>query len=203
MNTTARVESIDALRDLRAAVLKFVEQVRVALDEAGSQARRAQTWVQRDQAVYWQAQIRRRQDEMNRARLALLAKQAQKAPDGGGPSCVEERKALELARRRLEQANQKAAAVRQWIPRLEREVHGYMAVTSGLGRMVDLEGPRVAAQLDGMIDALERYLALSPPTEARAVFLDEAGLSVAREGAMPPDDAAPTADHVTKPDEGG
>ena len=73
---------------------------------------------------------------VTRAKIALTQKKLTKTPLGGHYSCVDEEKALQLARRRLEEAETKLANVQKWNRRLDEEVFEYKGQVQALGRMV-------------------------------------------------------------------
>src|SRR3989442_4107651 len=60
MSDFARVESIDALRDFRAALWKFAEVAQVALGDAESELSRTLMWLENEQTSYWAGQVRKR-----------------------------------------------------------------------------------------------------------------------------------------------
>lgn len=165
MGEFARVDSIDALKDLRIALCKFGEVVRISLDEAEAEIKRVSVWLRQDQYKYWTAQVRKRTELMNRAKLALKRREEERTPLGGRYSCVDERKALALAKKRLEEAEEKLANVRRWVRDLEREAFTYKAAARGLAETVEAGVPRALATLDNMIVALEAYAGLRPPGE--------------------------------------
>ena len=163
MSRFVRVNSVDALKGFRVTLCKLTEELKGALEDAGAQARRAQVWLEREQAGHWQMQIRKRQEALNQARIALLQKQSRQEADGGRASCIEERQTLALAQRRLDEANRKLANVQRWIPKLDREVQAYRGAVQGMGTAVDVDVPRALARLDKMAEALDDYVAVAPP----------------------------------------
>jgi len=161
MSQGARVTSIAALREFRPALIKFVEEARAALLAAESDAIRTIEWLRRDMAPFWKREIRRRQDDVVRAKTDLINKQ--RSATGDPRSAVEERKALERAQRRLEEAHAKVEHTRHWIRQLEKEHMAYKGAAQGLaGQLVTLE-ERALHDLDRMAEALEQYVALSVP----------------------------------------
>ena len=160
MSQAARVESIEKLKDLRVALCLLAETGRTGLLEADSEIQRVNLWLKNEQVRHWKSQIMSRSEMVSRARIALSQKKLTKTPLGGHYSCVDEEKALQLARRRLEEAETKLANVQKWNRRLDEEVFEYKGQVQALGRMVDSELPVAIAQLDRMIESLESYMAV-------------------------------------------
>lgn len=165
MAEKARVHAIDALTRFRPALVNFVDECRTALMSAESDSGRAISRIRSDRYPYWKKQIRVRQDELNRAKTELAMKQAMREPDEAR-STVDERKAVEKARRRVAEAEEKTRTCQRWIRELEREQTKFQAQVSALRRVLDLDMPRAIAELDRMATALEGYTKLRGPKPA-------------------------------------
>src|SRR5581483_4613436 len=168
MTQSARVGSIDALKTFKAALIKFAEAVNVSLGDADSEIGRTTMWVEHEQASYWQGQLRQRQEAVTRAKDAVRQKKLYKNFDGTTPSAVDEEKALQLALRRLQEAEQKTLAVKQWARRLDKEATLYKGQAARLAGAIAGDVPRAVAKLTNMMMALERYVALRPEQFAGA-----------------------------------
>lgn len=168
MAQQARVGSIDALVAFKTSLIKFAEAVNVSLGDADSEIGRTTTWVEHEQASYWQGQVRQRQETVTRAKDAVRQKKLYKNFDGTTPSAVDEEKALQIALRRLQEAEQKMLAVKHWARRLDREATLYKGQAARLAGAIAGDVPRAVAKLTNMIMALERYMALRPEYGAGA-----------------------------------
>lgn len=163
MSPAARVESIDILREFRAALCKFTAAARAALDEADFEIQRKVDWLKMEQQPFWKAELRKRQERFQQAQVVLRNKKTYlKGPLDSNPSLIDERKALAAAQRRLEEAQQKSEAVRRWIPTLEKEAISYRGISQRLGQATEVDLPNARALLDRMLEALEAYLAVAP-----------------------------------------
>ena len=100
----AKVESLDALKSLKRAVWKFSESANLALTDAEGEMTRALMWLETEQLQYWQTQLRKRADHVERCKEAVRMKKLFKDSTGRYPSTVDEEKALRLAMRRHEEA---------------------------------------------------------------------------------------------------
>ncbi|MGE5610950.1 MAG: hypothetical protein ACM359_16995 [Bacillota bacterium] len=163
MANAARVESLDALRAFRIAMCKFQEAANLALADAEGEVRRALVWLETEQQSYWQGQIRKRTELVARAKEAVRMKKVFKNSAGSRDSAVDEEKALAQAMRRLEEAEHKLAATRNWSKKLAREISLYTGAVQRFATTVQGDIPLAVTQLDRMVAALEAYLAFSAP----------------------------------------
>jgi hypothetical protein len=181
MEGAARVTSLDALKDARVAFVKFKAEATAALIETEAELQRTLVWLRHDQANYWQRQVRVRQELLGRAKSDLYRKQV--AQDAEVRASVDQKKAVERAKRDLALAEEKVEAVRRWIRVLDKELVLYKGECQGLSAMLEGTIPEGLKRLAGMIEALEAYLMVTD-TGGPAVHreLDE-GLGSVPEGA--------------------
>lgn len=153
----AHVDSIDALKELRTALWKFVEASNQSVSEAEADLQRTLNWLEHDARSYWVNQIARRKQAVMEARQARSAKKAFRRHDGSRPSAIEEEKALARAQQRLEEAESKVERVRQCALLLQREGHQYRGLMQRFIALLQVEVPTAAGYLDGLIRSLEGY----------------------------------------------
>lgn len=163
----ASVRSIDALRDFRAALIEFAEDALGALGAADMEARRTVHWVSHEQRLYWQQELKRRKAMLSQAHSELARKKLSATP-GHAPRFTEQLEQEKRAKARLEDAERRMELLRKWEPRLQQAVLGYKGRA---GRLADLIGgdlPRSLALLDRIIEALDAYARVAPPSGAAA-----------------------------------
>ncbi|MBN2129001.1 MAG: hypothetical protein JW741_05865 [Sedimentisphaerales bacterium] len=164
MSQEAQISSIATLKHLRACLTRFSETAAGALEETSSDIQRTVHWLRESQYGYWKNQTQKRQEQFAQAKLALTRKEIFDRQIAGNPaSCVDERKALKRAERRLQEAQQKWRQVKIWVRQIEREMSDYKGAVQGLVSDVEVRIPNARARLDRMIDSLEAYVALAPP----------------------------------------
>src|SRR5262249_22602425 len=147
----ARVESIDALKSLKAALLKFAEGANIALADAESEVIQTMNWLENEQVSYWQSQLRQRTELVASCLEAVRMKKLYKDSAGRTPSAIEEEKALRKAKIMLEEAQEKIGAVRRAIVRMDKEVPLYKGLVQRFGTTVVTDIPAAAAQLDNFV----------------------------------------------------
>jgi len=163
MGQEARVNSIPALKQLRASLGTFARIASAALEEASTGIQRTRQWLREDQYRFWKAQVQARTEQFIRAKLALKQRQVFDRTLAGTPSsCVDEKKALKVAEARLREAEHKLSRVKAWSQQIEKEWSDYRGATQRLVSVIEVEIPNARARLDKMIDSLEAYLALAP-----------------------------------------
>ncbi len=189
MSRSAKVQSIDALEHLGHAVRAFAQEASVALDDLRMDLHRAMQWVQYDQKEYWSQESRRAQEAVAEAKLNLERKRMFRFGDQE-PSCHEEKKALEAAKRRVQRAREKLEAVKRWSRLLERESHECRSGIAPLADWLQADAPRALAMLKRLSVALESYVDLE---------LSAKGAATGSGAERPPDEENPAAE--SRPDE--
>lgn len=162
----AHVESIHAIVEMRAAMLKFAETAGGALAEADSDAQRVIQWLKLDRLPFWNKEIVRRQEAVQAAKAALFRKQL--TADESKPSAIEERRAVDRAKAAVEEAIAKLAATRRWISVWDREYALYRGHVQLLHDAVARDVPNAASRLSRMVESLEQYAALSTSDSSTA-----------------------------------
>ena len=195
MSTQADVKSTDTLAFVKAAMAAFAHETSQGLSEIEIQSQRAVDWITVDQAAYWKAEVRRAADQVNKAIKDLEHCRAFKKVGENQPSCIEEKKALEKARRRLEYTEQKAELVRRWTPMVQQQFRETCVRLVRFREVIDLDCPKAMARLDQMLRALDAYTSTTGPRAAAATGGSSGGPSITR----PADVPAPTGPAVPEP----
>ena len=161
MRQTARVTSIDALKDFKRALDQFMTVAATALGEAASHVQRTTWWIENEQTTYWKAEQRKRGARLAEAKNELF--RAQLEAQQTQASAVLERRRVDKCQAAFDEAVTKLANIKRWRRILERESILYKGATQQLGRALEGDCPVALAKLDKMVDALERYVHLPAP----------------------------------------
>lgn len=175
MGEGVRVDSIDVLKEFKIALWKFQEAATVALGDAESETHRVLMWLQTEQDSHWQHQIRKREEIVGRCKEAVRMKTIFKDATGRQQSAIEEQKALKVALRNLEEAQQKLAMVRKWSRVLPKEIEMYKGSVQRFATTVQSEIPVAASHLEKLSQKLEAYVAVQMEAAAAAFGGDVAG----------------------------
>ncbi len=182
----AQVESFELIKAFRAAMFKFQQQGISALGDADAELRRTLVWLETEQDAYWCDQMRKRHELLERAKDALRQKTLFKDASGRPPSAVEEREAVQLAKNRLAEAEQKLSNTRRWARALQKEIETYKGSVTRLYTSLESLLPAGAAHLDKLLVDLEAYAAAGAEGAAASFTTgDQATMSRGGSGQAP------------------
>lgn len=162
MSEFARVTSIDALRQFKAALADFAEQVGLALSEAQSDVQRTVSWMSNDRLMHWQRELKKRNEKLALAKSELFRKQLES--NDTRTSAVVERKNVAKAERLVEEAEQKLKNVKKWKSVLERELMLFRAQCAQVSAVAQSDVPITIGRMEKMIASLEAYISIAAPT---------------------------------------
>jgi len=186
MAESAKVLSIQSLKDFRVALVTFTEEARNALGGVDMELKRMRDWLERDQLSYWQMQVKRRHEAMMMARTELYRRRiSQQGSDA--ISDTEQKEALKEAQRRLRIAEEKVEAVKKLIPIFHHAMAEYVSRAAPLTDHLSGGIDKSLGSLTKMIDSLEAYLALNVPAASRVEAMGGSGpdMASARVGGSP------------------
>jgi hypothetical protein len=176
MSESANVTSIEAIKDFRASLCRFGEDVRNALGEVEMEIRRALDWILHQQPAFWQMQIKRRKEDLSQAQAELFRRRLQAGP-GREVHDTEQKEAVRAAQRRLLEAEQKLETVKKWGPAFQHAVSEYQARARPTGDMLGSELQKALALLDRMTGALDAYVNMAPPSISNADAVTSAAVA--------------------------
>jgi hypothetical protein len=156
MERSAHVTSVDAIREFRAALLQFGGEAEEAVVMLTLEARKAIHWLQQDRSRYWPEQVRRAQEWVVQARNELDRCQLHYGSEDA-PSCFDQKKRLERAKRRLHFCEEKVKAVKRWIHTVRQELDDFHGELAKMNNWLETDVPRGAAALERMLRALDKY----------------------------------------------
>ena len=155
----ANVQSLDALRDVRLALILFQERAVSAMGSLRTKIDRTRAWLEQDRPLYWRDQERKAYDGVASARVAYNTCRL-RTVGGRHSECIEEKVAMQRAKARLEVCQQKVDIVRRVNVETGQQADDYRGRSGPLQRLLDEDIPNVLARLSRMIDAIEAYAAI-------------------------------------------
>ncbi len=166
MSRSANVQSIQTLKDFKLAMIEFGEDAQNALSGVEMDLRKMRDFLERDQLGYWQAQVKRRNEEVMQARSDLHRRKiSQQGSDAVSDS--EQKEALREAMRRLRIAEEKVALVKKLIPQLHHAIAEYHSHSQPLGDHISGGFEKSLNVLERMVLSLEAYVATTAPSAPR------------------------------------
>ena len=161
MKQAADVKSIDALREFRRELKRYLDSMNSVLESLKMESNKAMGWIEQDRVRYWPRAAKSASDELVEARNALLrCKMA--AMEGQPKSCIDEKKAVEHAKSRLRHCERQVKVVRQWRHKMRHATEEFDGKAARLAHYVEADLPKAIASLDRMIASLEKYAEKAP-----------------------------------------
>jgi hypothetical protein len=157
----ANVKSIEAIRNFRVALIKFAEKVTDAVESMKDQVFHAVSWVELDQPRHWHQQELTAYDRVSEARIQLEVSKMRKETADFRPSLIEEKQALQAAKRRLEYCRQKVQLVKAAAFKVRHEADEFQGRLSQVDRLLETDLPNMIAMLERMASSLEAYAEVS------------------------------------------
>ncbi len=172
MSDSARILNVEALAEAKAALAQFAEAAERALIGVDADINRMTHWLQQDRPAHWKREIRARETDVLNAKTAISRKQIIAAPNPA--SVVDERKALQRAQRRLDEARRRQEVTHRWAISWERQATAYKGPAHQIREFVSDRIPAAIASLTSMAESIEAYLAAPPPDSAPPPATDAA-----------------------------
>jgi multidrug resistance efflux pump len=162
MSDSAQVTAIDAINDLRVALVCFGEAAAEALVAAEAEVRRTEEWVE-DQLKSWQQEVRQCEDEVFQAKTELTRRKMLSFGDRPVDTTDQE-VALRRAVARLEHAQDQVEVSRRWVRQWPHEINEYRGPTGQLKGLLEGELPRACTLLERKIASLQTYVTTASPS---------------------------------------
>ena len=175
MAEKAHVQAIQALDDLRAALVQFRGETEAALREMEAAIHRVIHYLG-ERETYWKRQVARWEGEHKKALAALAAcrSRAYRDPKTGRtyvPPCTQEQDWVIRTRVELERATAALRTVREWRKVVERTVEDYRRQARRLAAHLEENVPKATASLESSVRILRSYTSISlPPPTATPVL---------------------------------
>ena len=193
MSRSARVTSIGVLQTMASALQRFRGESASAVDDLDIEIHRALEWIHHDRKDYWALELRRSAENVTQARLQLQQARTSRRMAGHEPSCIDEQRALDRAKRRFETAEEKVKAVKHWEYAVDRAVDEFQRSRTHFVTWLDADMVQAVAALNRMSQSLESYISLETPADAGAPILGPTAAS-AENGETPHGDEKGTSD---------
>ncbi|MBB5351541.1 hypothetical protein HNR46_001778 [Haloferula luteola] len=158
----AKVASIEALEEFRAALARYGQRTGTALDDVSFDVKRLREWLTHDRRMAWEGEVRRRTRRWEQAKAELMTAQLSGLRDDlAAPKMVEKK-----AARALEEAEAKLEMTRQWARRFDGVVAPALSPLDHLRDRLAIDVPKALASLDAMIRTLDEYAGRTPQPRA-------------------------------------
>src|SRR4051812_15936976 len=110
MPERAHVTSVDALESFRSTLIVFASKARPTVEEVSAEVLRTRMWLENDQRLHWEGQMRRRSKALEEAQAALFSARMSNLPN----ATLVEQMAVNKAKKLVQEAEAKLAALKKW-----------------------------------------------------------------------------------------
>ena len=163
MAEQARITSIDALESFRASLINYLTTAHQHLDGVSDDVRRVRGWVQTDQRMHWQGELRRRLRALELAEQELFSAKLSGLRD----NLTTQELAVRKSKAAVAEAEEKLRNVKMWTRNFDHEADPLMKRIDGLRQLLDHDMPKAISYLVQAQKTLEAY-AETPPSAQTA-----------------------------------
>jgi hypothetical protein len=162
MPQKAHVTSLDALEAFRSNLIVYLSQARPALDEASAEVVRTRLWLENEQRLYWDNQIRRRNKELEQAQQALFSARL----GALSKETAVEQFAVHRAKQAVGEAEQKLRVLKKWEREFDGRVQPLVKQVEKLHTVLSNDMVKAIAYLTQAIGTLAAYNEISAQGQA-------------------------------------
>ncbi len=162
MADRAHVNSTEAIDHFKAQLVVYCSKSKLLLEDACDEVLRMRSWLQTEQRMFWESQLRRRQKILENAQQSLFSAGMANLRE---PTAAE-RAAVSRAKRAVTEAEDKLRLVKQWTREFDNRVEPQVRQLETLRTLLAHDMPKGVAHLVQVIRALEAYAGTAPPIAA-------------------------------------
>jgi len=180
MSQAANVRSLEAIREFRVALIKFIDKAKRSVATAESEVQRTSTWLSSTQPLHWTHEVRHANDRLAQAKGELARATLSQPDNPRGPTDQ-----IRLVRKREEEirnAMKKGEQTKKWSRKFEQQTNEYKGAMTPLSSSLDGDLNKAVSILTNSIKSLEEYLASTTPTSSEPLEAAPTTESIARSG---------------------
>ena len=162
MPERAHVTSVDALESFRASLIVYLTKARSTLEEVSTDVQRMRSWLENNQRMYWENELRRRSRDLQEAQQALFSSRLSQLREASAA----EQMAVQRAKRALDEAEGRLRVVKQWNRVFDNRVDPLVKQMEKLHTVLAHDMVQAVAFLTQVIRTLDAYAEVAPPEGA-------------------------------------
>ena len=159
MAEQVKVTSIDGLESFRSSLILFQVKARRSLDMVGDEVRRTRQWIENNQRLHWEGEVRKWKKIYDRAQQELLTARLSEFIDS--PSA--QQAAARKSKHALDEAEEKLRCVKTWNRDFDGLTEPLTRTLEGLRHFLEQEIPHGIAFLSQAQKTLESYAETTAP----------------------------------------
>jgi len=160
MPDKAQITSVEAIESFRAGLIVFLGQARPVLEEVGNELSRTRLWLQNDQRIFWQQELRTRTRRLEEARQELFNATLSNLQTGTAALL---QMTVQRTQRAVLEAEDKLKRLKRWDHELDNRAAPLMKQTEQLHGFLASDMARAVAYLDQALKALDAYRSVAAP----------------------------------------
>ncbi len=179
MAKAANVRSLEALKDFRVALIKFIDKAKRAVSTSDSEVMRTQMWLDGQQSSHWSVEIRKAEVGLANAKSELFRASISQPDNPRGPT--DQVRLVRKRKQEIEFARKKLDTTKRWARIFEHNSNEYKGAMSPLSSALDGSAQKTVVLIERSIATLESYLKTTAPT-LEVSSDDQQTKSIARKG---------------------
>jgi hypothetical protein len=166
MAAQAQVTSVEAIEAFRAKLIVFLGQARPVLEEVGNEMARMRLWLQNDQRMFWEQELRRRERRLEEAKQELFNATISSIPTGTAALL---QMTVQRSQCAVQEAEAKLKLLKRWDNELDNRSAPLMKQIEQLHGFLASDMARAVAYLDQALKALDAYRNVPAPSSDKTI----------------------------------
>ena len=160
MAEQVRITSVDALEAFRAKLIVYLSKARPLVEDVSTEVLRTRVWLQSEQRLYWEHQLKRRTRDLENAQQALFSAGISNLRE----ATTAEVAAVNKAKRAVAEAEAKLRLVKQWSREFDSRIEPVLKQLEKLHTVLTHELPHGVAFLTQALNTLAAYAEMAAPS---------------------------------------
>src|SRR5438445_6135869 len=175
MEQRAQVTSVEAIEAFRSCLILFLSKARPTLEEVMNEVVRTRSWLQTDQRVHWEKEIKKKRRDLEQAQAELFSARISNLTEASALQQM----AVHSAQGAVQFAEDKLRLLKKWQRELDNRSEPLLRMVEQLHGFLSTDMVRATAFLTEMIKTLQAYAEVQVrapvPAPVPADATDEAG----------------------------
>ena len=157
MSESANISSVEAVTRFLAVLRDRKTRAENILSAQQQEMHRVIDWLEQELPFLWKQELRRRYDRVAMKRTEYESCKL-RTMSGDRPSCYEEKKAYDLAKQRLHEAEEKIDVVQRWRTKFTQQAEECRGRLGTFQNLLDHDLEKTIALIERMVQSLEAYM---------------------------------------------
>ncbi len=177
MADKAQITSVEAIESFRAKLIIFLNQARPVMEEVGGEMSRTRLWLENEQRMVWETELRRRARRLEEAKRELFNATLSALPTG---TTALLQMTVQRAQRAVDEAEAKLKLLKRWEKELDNRAAPLLKQTEQLQGFLITDMSRAVAYLDQTLKALDAYRNVTLTSSGKPVGVQTASAEEAK-----------------------